>query len=418
MIKKYFKNIVFDNIYLKKTKAIISSSIFSRLITVISLPLITRLYDPDNFGVYTAFASTLGIINPISTFRYERAIVIAKNENEELKIVFASIIFSITTSLLIFFGIIFVNEYFFKFRNFIEILITVPIGAMLIGFYQPLYYLAIKKKKFNSISNSKLIQSLGCLLSQIIFFPIGSIGLIIGFIILNSSGFESSFFSILKLKIKRFKKNLKTIPSTIKKYKDFGFYLTLSGIIESIGNEFPKILILNAFGQDSLGFLGLSISLYNIPIFVATNSFGTFFIGNVNNLFIKGSLKKEIKIVILNLAILGIFVCLITNLLIPYLVDIFLTEKWIPIINIIRIISPLFICELISSSINSSFYPSRKLKLSFSYQLLLSSLKIIPLLFGIALNFSFNLNLSIYVLASSLGYILQIYSMTKNSIKE
>tara|TARA_A100001388_G_scaffold277253_1_gene267636 strand:+ start:9749 stop:11026 length:1278 start_codon:yes stop_codon:yes gene_type:complete len=416
MKKKYLKNIFVDNIYIKKTKLLISSSIFSRLITLISLPIITRIYDPDNFGVYTAFASIIAIINPISTFRYERAIVIAKNSKEEETIVFASIVFSIITSVLIFFGIIIIHNYFFKFRNFVEILIFFPFGSMLVGFYQPLYYLAVKRKKFKSISISKLIQSIGCFFTQIIFSSTGSIGLILGFIILNSSGFEFSLFKILKIKLKRFRKNILSIPKIVKKYKDFGFYLTLSSIIESLGNEFPKIIILNAFGQESLGFLGLSISLYNIPIFISNNSLGTFFIGNVNNLFLKNSLKNEIKQIIINLFVLGLIVCLITNLFAPYLVNLFLTEKWMPTINIIRIISPLFICELISSSINSAFYPSRKLKLSFSFQVLISSLKIIPLLVVVGLDYNFNMSLSIFVLGSCIGYIFQIYSMIKNSI--
>ena len=55
------------------------------------------------------------------------------------------------------------------------------------------------------------------------------------------------------------------------------------------------------------------------------------------------------KQIIINLFVLGLIVCLITNLFAPYLFNLFLTEKWMPTINIIRIISPLFICELISS---------------------------------------------------------------------
>ena len=81
MLRKIFKELLSENNYIKQTKGIISSSIFSKLVTIISLPLITRLYDPDNFGVYTAFASTISLINPISTFRYERAIVVAENES-------------------------------------------------------------------------------------------------------------------------------------------------------------------------------------------------------------------------------------------------------------------------------------------------------------------------------------------------
>jgi len=418
MKKKYLKDLFLNNNYLKQTKVIISSSIISKLITVISLPIITRIYDPDNFGVYTAFASTIGLINPISTFRYERAITIAKNQDEEIKIVITCILLSIFTSILLFFGIIIVEQFFFKFRNFIEILIAVPTGSMLIGIYQPLYYYAIKKQAFKSISRSKLIQSIGALISQLILFPTGSIGLIVGYIILNSAGFEGYYFYFLKISFRSIKKYLLNIPYIIKKYSDFGFYLFLSSIVEQIGTNLPKILILNAYGQEILGFLGLSISLYNIPIFIALNSFGTFFIGNVNNLFIKGSLKKEIKKIILNLFIFGFLLCLITNILVPNLIGIFLPYKWFPIINIIRIISPLFVCELISSTINSAFYPSRNLKLSFKYQLLLSLMMIIPLFISIKLNLSFNYTLFIYVLSSCIGYLLQIFSMTKNSIKK
>ena len=60
-------------------------------------------------------------------------------------------------------------------------------------------------------------------------------------------------------------------------------------------------------------------------------------------------------------------------------------------------------------------YPSRKLKISFLFELILASLKTIPLLVGIKLGFSFNQSILVYVIFSCVGYALFIAKIINTS---
>ena len=401
--------------YIRKSKRLFTSSLISKLITIVSLPLITRLYNPDNFGVYTGFAAIVGIINPIATLRYERAIVITKSKEERLKIVTAAFSITLLISLLVLISIIVCNFFFIRLNNFKEILLTLPIATLIIGIYQPLYYLALLEKQYSLITLSKLKQSIGSFLFHLLLYPIGSIGLIVGYIISNGSGFESLFIKQIKYIKKDFYKKINYIPNTLKRYKDFGLYLTLSSLLSCIGNHLPRLIFLEFFGQTGLGFIGLAIGLYNIPIYLAQNTINTFFICDVNELSSKGLIRKEINQILKNLLLMGIAICLIMNLFMSNMINLLFGEAWSPLANVILLMSPLFVFELISNTLNYVLYPSRKLKISFLFELILASLKIIPLLVGIKLGFSFNQSILVYVIFSCVGYALFIAKIINTS---
>ena len=151
-----------------------------------------------------------------------------------------------------------------------------------------MYYLALQEKRYKLITRSKLIQSIGSLICQLLLYPIGSLGLIFGFIISNASGFEKLLINEIKYIKKDFLIKIRSVPNTLIGYRDFGFYVTLSSLLEVIGNHGPRLIIFYLFGQKELGFIGMAIGLYNVPIYLSQNTIDTniqrFYSDTVNNL--------------------------------------------------------------------------------------------------------------------------------------
>ena len=99
-------------------------------------------------------------------------------------------------------------------------------------------------------------------------------------------------------------------------------------------------------------------------------------------------------------------------------VNILFGDSWTPLIKVVFLLSPLFVFELICNSLNYVLYPSRKLKVSFFFQIILTFLKTIPLLIGIKTGLSFNEAILVYVIFSCVGYILYIRKIIKTSKKK
>ena len=78
MFKKLLKNE-----YLKNISTVATGTFLSQLVLILFIPILSRIYTPNEFGLFIhffiAFSSSIAII---STFTYERAIVLPKEKTE------------------------------------------------------------------------------------------------------------------------------------------------------------------------------------------------------------------------------------------------------------------------------------------------------------------------------------------------
>jgi O-antigen/teichoic acid export membrane protein len=91
----------------------------SQLLTIASSPILTRLYNPFEFGKLAFFMSACALISIFSTGRYELAIMLPKNEKTAFNLLIFVIALSLclNSSLLIIF--FFVGDYLLSLINYI-----------------------------------------------------------------------------------------------------------------------------------------------------------------------------------------------------------------------------------------------------------------------------------------------------------
>ena len=81
---------------------LMSGSILAQAIPLIVAPILTRLYTPEEFGVYALFFSIVSILTIVATARYEMAIMLPKSNRTSMSIVYLSATISILISLFTF----------------------------------------------------------------------------------------------------------------------------------------------------------------------------------------------------------------------------------------------------------------------------------------------------------------------------
>ena len=76
-IKSFFSSDFNKNVF-----ALAFGTSIAQFITYASYPIVSRLYTPQEFGVFGLFTSIAGMITLISTGRYELAIILPSSEKK------------------------------------------------------------------------------------------------------------------------------------------------------------------------------------------------------------------------------------------------------------------------------------------------------------------------------------------------
>jgi O-antigen/teichoic acid export membrane protein len=86
------KNLFANNSYLRNIAVLASGTLISHALMILTLPILSRLYTPEMFGVLTVYMSSMGIISVMAAGKYELAILNPKSELTAYNIAYLSII--------------------------------------------------------------------------------------------------------------------------------------------------------------------------------------------------------------------------------------------------------------------------------------------------------------------------------------
>lgn len=271
--KKFHNSLFFQNIAI-----VAGGNATAKLIGIISAPIITRLYTPEHFGVFSVFAATVAILSSISTFRYASAIPIAKDDNTLDNVIKLSFLIIFAFSLVISFVILFFGNFFaikFSVPQISVFLWFVPIIIIGAGIYQTLNQWAIRQKKFRLITLTKVSQNAS---SNVIKIGIGLLGLkpfglILGVVAQEVTGIISLFIKFIKEKPAFFKSfSIKETKAVAKRFKQFPIYQTGSQLLLNLSDQLPIFFLSSFFGAKVVGVFGLAQNMINMPLFLLVQS--------------------------------------------------------------------------------------------------------------------------------------------------
>lgn len=80
---------------------LVSGSVAAQALGILLIPIITRIYNPDDFGIFQLFISISGILVIVSTFSYQLAIMLPKTEEDAANVTSMCTILVTITSLLV-----------------------------------------------------------------------------------------------------------------------------------------------------------------------------------------------------------------------------------------------------------------------------------------------------------------------------
>lgn len=313
-----------------------SGSILAKFISIITYPIITRIYSPSDFGVLSVFTSAIAILLPFATFRYSVTIPLPKNDGLALNILLLGSGIILILSFFLSLIFIFVGEPVFSFFNMVEIANywwLLILGIMGSGYYELLSHWATRKKSFKPVAKTTIWQTLLSSITQIVSGIIGlkPLGLLFGEVARSSGGVTSLYRYFRQDLENNWKYRSKNkITFLIKYYKGLPLYRLPSQILLQISTTMPVLYFAFKFGADSTGQLGLAKSMIGIPVSLLAGNVSKAYYAEIAQLGTNNGekIKALTKSILKKLVTLSIIPILILIFFAPGLFKIFFGPEW------------------------------------------------------------------------------------------
>lgn len=336
-----------------------TGSLISQIIPFLFLPILQKyFYSPADFGLLAVFISTCEIFSNISCLKIEFAIVLQKTYRKAINLVYAA--FRINLLMVLFsFGVVclFRNELsnFYKDPRLSVYLWLLPVYVLFVGINDVLTYWFNRKKKFSTISSSKVVQTT---LSEGIKLTSGFAGLnYFGLLLGRLLGFLFSavYFShrFIKDDIRSLKLiNKKESNQLLKDNRNYIYFTTPTVFVGSLINLVYLNLFINYFGTDVAGLLGVSMTYLSAGFGVISISFSQVFFSKVSEIHTAEELMVVYKRFAKQLALFAMVPLVIIYLIPTSWVVAILGEEWKELMSVARIMSIWLGVWFVSSSLS------------------------------------------------------------------
>lgn len=412
---KFYSNHLLKSEILRSASVLISGSVIAQLISILLRPILTRLFSPESFGIYSVYGSLVGIILILSSLRYDDAIVLPQSDKESTNLLGLTLIINFSINILIFLLVLLFGSKIITFlglpSNFpVPILYIIPLGVFLFSAYQSLNAWLIRKKKYLSVSLNKLVRRSSEGVAQISFALLKSFnGLIYSDIIGQATNVATVAVQAKKNGLNLRLISLTKIKYVLRKYSEFPKYNLIPALMSSCSYLLPPIFINKFFSPETAGYFDLSKLLLSIPLAFIAASISNVLLQKISDRYNrKESFLTELKPVLYIVILISVLEIITIILFGEELFKIVFGAQWIDSGKISKIMVWSFAFNFIASSFTSIFVAMRRIK-TYSVWQLIYFISILSLLFFKNLHFTEFLKL--YVAIEVLCYIAAVLTL-------
>ncbi|WP_340391946.1 oligosaccharide flippase family protein [Macrococcoides caseolyticum] len=401
-----------NNSLKKNSIYMLGSSIISQILLVITVPIISRLFTPEEYGVFTLFSNIAFLLIPIINGRFDLLIINSVDKKESY--IFSKISFIISVILLILVTPVFFL--YFKLSNYplifviflIILLFLVSVNNITSSYFSFL-------NQYNKVAYINLIRTILLIVLQIIFgyLSFGYYGLIIGFVFSYLSG------TIFSLNMWKDIQKYKETDNTLIKNKFFENidqlkYSSTSIFINTISMSLIVFVIDFFYNSLEVGYYGMSLRILNIPITIISLSLSKLFMQQAHKDFKEtGTFRNILKSFSVYLLITSLLFFLPMYVIPKEFIETILGKEWVYIITVFRILIPMYVIKLLVTTLSLSFIVINKQSLELRLQtLFLVSITTISLLTYL-FNLTFEEFLYSFSMLFSICYLIYYYFIYK-----
>ncbi len=395
---------------------LVLGTITAQALPVIASPILTRVFSPDDFGLFGLYFSIVVILTVPITGRYEMAIILPEKDEDAINVLGLSILTTTISSILLF---IISFVFYDQIQSMIDNeaignwIYLFSASTLLIGLYQSLNYWFNRKSKYKALSISRVTRSFNTSSFSIIIgiFGTKSGGLILGDLIGQAAATLFLAIRFLKnYKDKITQINLSKMKEMAKRYNKFPKYNVFAGLLEKGSGQMPVLLLTAFFGITTVGFFTLSQRIISAPGAIIARAFGDVFRQKASEQFAKnGECHNLFKSMFKKLLIIAIIPFTILFFIAPWAFQFVFGEEWLIAGEYTQIMTVMFFLQFVVSPLSNMFLVAEKQRMDLILQIYLFSSLFICFFVGYKVFGEVETCLKLFTAAYSIKYIIELY---------
>jgi len=272
-----------NNAFLRDALSLGGGTAVAQVITIATLPILTRIYTPGEFGVFALYIALSSFLSVFASLKLEQVIMLPKTDRDAGRVLVAILIASTIFSLAILGVLVLAGDSILALMAKDEDksrLYMLPVSVFLIAIYQAQRFWQIRQTNYKLVS---LALVCGIAINALVSISIGvwgrplftgADGLVLGYVcqglvsvVILTKGFGkylNSFFSI----------SISQIVGAIAPYRKLAAALLMSQGIASSTWHIPTLAIGRLFDSTALGFYSMAERVILGPLVLIANALG------------------------------------------------------------------------------------------------------------------------------------------------
>lgn len=262
----------------------------AKLIGFLTLPLISRIYSPSDFGYFSVFINLVSVLVPFLTLRYVIAIPLPKSDRSGANLLFFCLTLILANSLLMIGCYLLFGRWFVALLNVnlsTDLVVFAVIVAAFSASYEVMNFWATRIGNFSIQAKTFFFQSIVGAALKILA---GLVNPSSSSLILGQCG-QVAFgcFGIALASFRSLKKHFKSLSRSrivflSRRYIDMPKYRLASQVLLVLSTSMPVFGFSLLFGQSLTGQLALTIMTLNVPVQLLATNMGKAYFSEIANL--------------------------------------------------------------------------------------------------------------------------------------
>jgi O-antigen/teichoic acid export membrane protein len=260
--------------FARNVLALGSGNLAAQLISILAVPVITRLYDPAQFGAFALVFSLVAVLYPIATLRLNSAILLphAEQEADDLLLLSVAAVAVVALALmpLLALALLWLAPFDAPTRGLLWFLVA---GVMIHGVVHCLEFWLLRHQRFTAMSWGAVGESVTDRVTAILvgLFQGGqAIGLVLG----RLFGGAVHLFILARSAVSfspapwQRPTSLSALRAALHRHRRFPLYSTWAFLFASGGRELPTLLFAGLFSTAAAGMYALGVRVLGFPVLV------------------------------------------------------------------------------------------------------------------------------------------------------
>jgi O-antigen/teichoic acid export membrane protein len=323
-----------NSAFVKNILIVMSGTGLAQMIGFALLPVISRLFTPEDFGVFGSFNAVVGVIAAGVTLDYSQAIMLPKEKNDAFHLFFISCLSTLFIAFLCALACLIAPASLMELMKApgIWVLVLLVFTILITGFNVALQAWCVRTKAFKHTAASQVIRSLSSNGMQVGFgfLRTGPIGLIISSVLADLL----ASINLLRVFLADFKKSVhkiswRRIKKLAKEYQDFPLYSASQNVINALSSGIPVLLLTHFFSIAVAGGYAFGIRILHTPMGLLTRALRQVLFQKASETQQHGGslLSLYVKITA-GLFTVGLFPALIIIIWAPQIFDLIFGARW------------------------------------------------------------------------------------------